>query len=199
MDLPFPAKISLYQSTIKHSHQCAYAESLPPYERTSADSGLRMRRRSTPAQAALRPHAPPRRLSLTRQHAPLCSATKPDFRATRPLDSTVFARSHTVIRLPWGLHMRRIKIGSPNRFFLLVGIALGSQLGLGGSPAMAQIYDFTFDSTFGAPSSTSSIEFILSGTQVTGTVAGSGTGILNGGSLSTSAANNLTGATARRH
>jgi hypothetical protein len=51
---------------------------------------------------------------------------------------------------------------------------------------MAQIYDFTFDS----PDGSGSIEFILSGTQVTGAVAGSGTGILSGGSLSTSAANN---------
>jgi hypothetical protein len=72
------------------------------------------------------------------------------------------------------------------RFFLLVGIALGSQLGLGGSPAMAQqIYDFTFNSSIGgAPSSMSSIDFILSGTQVIGTVPDSGTGILSNGSLS---------------
>ena len=61
------------------------------------------------------------------------------------------------------------------RFFLLVGVALGSQLGLGGSQATAQTYSFTFDSSLGP---TSSIEFLLSGTQVTGTVAGSGTGIL---------------------
>jgi hypothetical protein len=80
------------------------------------------------------------------------------------------------------------------RFFLLGGIALGSQLGLGGSPAMAQVYDFNFNSSIGGgPSSMSSIDFILSGTQVTGTVAGSGTGILSGGSLSTSAAINAGG------
>jgi hypothetical protein len=80
--------------------------------------------------------------------------------------------------------MRRFKIGSANRFFLLGGIALGSQLGLGASPAMAAIYDFSFNSSLGA----GSIELDLSGQNVTG--AGSGTGILAGGSLSTSPANN---------
>jgi len=84
--------------------------------------------------------------------------------------------------------MRRFKIGSANQFFLLAGIALGSQLGLGGSQAMAAIYDFSFDSTLGS----GSIEFDLSGQNVTSTVAGSGTGILSGGSLSkTSNLNNF--------
>jgi hypothetical protein len=76
------------------------------------------------------------------------------------------------------------------RFVLLGGIALGSQLGFGGSPAMAQTYyDFTFN-TSNPPPGGGSIEFILSGQNVIGTVPGSGTGILSGGSLSTSAANN---------
>ena len=51
-----------------------------------------------------------------------------------------------------GIRMRRFKIGSANQFFLLAGIALGSQLGLGGSQAMAAIYDFSFDSTLGSGS-----------------------------------------------
>jgi hypothetical protein len=82
--------------------------------------------------------------------------------------------------------MRRFNIGSGNRFFLLGGIALGSQLGLGGSPAMAQTYyDFSFNTNNSFSPEAGSIEFILSGQNVTGTVAGSGTGILSGGSLST--------------